>query len=162
VLANRSLEKAADLAQQMNTHNAAASALGGASVTALSLATLSSATMPDGTAWPSLVINATAASLQGVALPLHPEIFARSRLVVDLMYGPKAQPFLDQARAAGASRCADGLGMLVEQAAESYFLWTGQKPETGPVLDTLLGSDSTPHSAADSTPEGADPVASDA
>ena len=162
VLANRSLEKAADLAQQMNTHNAAASALGGASVTALSLATLSSATMPDGTAWPSLVINATAASLQGVALPLHPEIFARSRLVVDLMYGPKAQPFLDQARAAGASRCADGLGMLVEQAAESYFLWTGQKPETGPVLDALLGSDSTPHSAADSTPEGADPVASDA
>ncbi len=162
VLANRSLEKAADLAQQMNTHNAAASALGGDSVTALSLATLSSATMPDGTAWPSLVINATAASLQGVALPLHPEIFARSRLVVDLMYGPKAQPFLDQARAAGASRCADGLGMLVEQAAESYFLWTGQKPETGPVLDTLLGSDSTPHSAADSTPEGADPVASDA
>ena len=161
VVANRSLEKAAALAQQMNTANAPASELGAALVTGLPLAALTSATMPDGTAWPSLVINATAASLQGVALPLHAEIFARSRLVVDLMYGPKAQPFLDQARAAGASHCADGLGMLVEQAAESYFLWTGQKPETGPVLDALLGSDSTAHSATNSAPEGADPVASE-
>ena len=162
VVANRSLEKATGLAQQMNTPNAAAPELGGAPVTALPLEALASATMPDGTAWPSLVINATAASLQGVALPLHPEIFARSRLVVDLMYGPKAAPFLEQARAAGASHCADGLGMLVEQAAESYFLWTGQKPETGPVLDALLGANSTTHSAVDAAPEGADPVASSA
>lgn len=162
VVANRSLDKAADLAEQMNAPNPAASEFAGAPVTALPLEALASAMMPDGTGWPTLIVNATAASLQGAVLPLHPEIFAHSRLVVDLMYGPKAEPFLAQARAAGASQCADGLGMLVEQAAESYFLWTGQKPETGPVLDALLSPESTPHTTTKSAPEGADPVASHA
>ncbi|HSG20218.1 MAG TPA: shikimate dehydrogenase, partial [Burkholderiaceae bacterium] len=138
VVANRSVEKAVALAAEMNLPEVLASEFGGTAVSCLPLEALAAPTMPDGAAWPCLVINATAASLQGEALPLHPEIFARSRLVVDLMYGPKAEPFLAQARAAGATHYADGLGMLVEQAAESYFLWTGQKPETEPVLTSLL------------------------
>jgi shikimate dehydrogenase len=141
LLANRSVEKATALATEMNAPEGLASKFSGAPVIGLPLASLQAPTPPDGSHWPTLIINATAASLQGAGLPLHPEIFGRSRLIVDLMYGPKAEPFLAQARAAGATHCADGLGMLVEQAAESYFLWTGHKPETEPVLASLRNAD---------------------
>ncbi len=56
----------------------------------------------------------------------------------DLSYGEAAQPFMRWAREAGATRVSDGLGMLVEQAAESFFLWRGVRPETAPVLAMLL------------------------
>ena len=57
-------------------------------------------------------------------------------LAVDLMYGPAAEPFLDWARGHGAV-ARDGLGMLVEQAAEAFALWRGVHPQTAPVLQAL-------------------------
>jgi shikimate dehydrogenase len=82
-----------------------------------------------------LVINATAASLAGDLPPLPAGLFAEGALAYDMMYG-KDTPFLAFARGEGA-RCADGLGMLVEQAAAAFFLWRGVRPETAPVIAML-------------------------
>ena len=84
-----------------------------------------------------LVINATSASLSGESLPLPPGIFAAGCLAYDMMYGKGETPFLQLARQQGAARCADGLGMLVEQAAEAFFVWRGIRPATAPVLAEL-------------------------
>jgi shikimate dehydrogenase len=83
------------------------------------------------------VINATSASLSGDSLPLPEGIFSPGALAYDMMYGKGDTPFLALARRQGAARLADGLGMLVEQAAEAFFLWRGQRPDTGPVLAAL-------------------------
>jgi shikimate dehydrogenase len=83
-----------------------------------------------------LVINASASSLQGAAVPVPDGALAPEGLAVDLMYGPAAQGFLDWAAQQGA-RSRDGLGMLVEQAAEAFFLWRGVRPRTAPVLQAL-------------------------
>ncbi|MDN7135675.1 shikimate dehydrogenase [Pseudidiomarina terrestris] len=89
-----------------------------------------------GSQW--LVINATSASLQGAELPIHPHWFANANLVYDMMYAAQTTPFLQQARKGGAVQVADGLGMLVEQAALSFALWhDGLQPSTEPVLDAL-------------------------
>ncbi len=82
-----------------------------------------------------LVINATAASLAGDLPPLPADLFTADALAYDMMYG-KDTPFLVFARNQGV-RAADGLGMLVEQAAESFFLWRGVRPATGPVIAQL-------------------------
>ncbi|MFZ1548164.1 MAG: shikimate dehydrogenase [Candidatus Nitrotoga sp.] len=63
-------------------------------------------------------------------------IFAPNALAYDMMYGKKS-PFLIFAKEQGAARLADGLGMLVEQAAESFFLWRNVRPDTAPVIDQL-------------------------
>lgn len=84
-----------------------------------------------------LLINATSASLAGASLPLPPGIFAPGALAYDMMYGKGETPFLRQAREQGAARGADGLGMLVEQAAEAFFVWRGVRPATAPVLADL-------------------------
>ena len=84
-----------------------------------------------------LVINATSASLGGELPPLPPGIFAPGALAYDMMYGKGDTPFLAFARAQGAARLADGLGMLVEQAAEAFFVWRGVLPDTAPVLAQL-------------------------
>jgi shikimate dehydrogenase len=84
-----------------------------------------------------LVINATSASLTGADLPLPPGLFTGASLAYDMMYGKGETPFLQQARAQGATRGADGLGMLVEQAAEAFHVWRGRRPETAPVLTEL-------------------------
>ena len=83
-----------------------------------------------------LLINATASSLDGMTLnvpdgTLHPGVLA-----YDLMYAAQATPFMAQARVAGAA-AEDGLGMLVEQAAESFALWRGARPDTAPVLAAM-------------------------
>lgn len=78
-------------------------------------------------------INGTAASLAGSGVPVGPEVLHPGSLALDMMYGPAAQAFLDWARAHGAV-ARDGLGMLVEQAAESFALWRGVRPDTAPVL----------------------------
>ena len=84
-----------------------------------------------------LVINATSASLTGSQLPLPSRVFAQGALAYDMMYGKGETPFLAFARAEGAATLADGLGMLVEQAAESFFIWRGIRPDTAPVLKLL-------------------------
>ena len=83
-----------------------------------------------------LIINATSASLSD-SLPLVPtSSFAEGCLAYDMMYGMAQTPFLMLAANSGA-RTADGLGMLVEQAAESFMLWRGVRPSTAPVLAML-------------------------
>ncbi|MEP7181077.1 MAG: shikimate dehydrogenase [Betaproteobacteria bacterium] len=89
-----------------------------------------------------VVINATSFGLKddaGAAVPWPPSIFAPGSFACDLVYGEAATPFVRFARASGAAATADGLGMLVEQAAESFFLWRGVRPDT-PALHALLRS----------------------
>lgn len=83
-----------------------------------------------------LVINATAASLQQGRIPVPDEVLAPEALAVDLMYGVAAKDFLAWARLRGA-RARDGLGMLVEQAAEAFHFWRRVRPCTAPVLAAL-------------------------
>lgn len=83
-----------------------------------------------------VVVNATSTGLSGAALALSDDLFSAGALAYDMMYGRGLTPFLRQAAAAGA-RTADGLGMLVEQAAESFFIWRGVRPDTRPVLEAL-------------------------
>ena len=82
-----------------------------------------------------IVINATSAGLKGEMPPLPADVFAPGALAYDMVYG-KATPFLRFAGKHGA-RTSDGLGMLVEQAAESFLIWRGMRPETKPVIDLL-------------------------
>jgi len=84
-----------------------------------------------------VVINATSSSLQGELPPLPAGVFAEGCLAYDMMYGKGLTPFLAFAQEHGAAQLADGLGMLVEQAAESFFLWRGVRPETAPVIAML-------------------------
>lgn len=85
-----------------------------------------------------IVVNGTSASLQGDELPPLPEtLLARNALAYDMMYADNATPFMDWANLHGAGKIADGIGMLVEQAAESYFVWNGVRPQTRPVIASL-------------------------
>ncbi len=81
-------------------------------------------------------INGTAASLGGAGVPVSAQVLRPGSLALDMMYGAAARPFLDWARAHGATG-RDGLGMLVEQAAEAFALWRGIRPDTAPVLAAL-------------------------
>ncbi len=124
VVANRTHERAAALVAS----HAAWAADHGAELCATGLE-------QPGTAF-DVVINASASSLQGVASPVPDRVLAAGALAVDLMYGAAAEPFLAWARAAGA-QARDGLGMLVEQAAEAFWFWRGVQPDTAPVLQAL-------------------------
>ena len=84
-----------------------------------------------------LVINATSTSLINKSLPLPQGIFSAKSLAYDLMYGNMNTPFLQFARKEGVKHLSDGIGMLVEQAAESFFIWRGVRPETKPVIKML-------------------------
>ena len=97
---------------------------------------LSAATLADAPAAQDIVVNATSTSLAGAAAPVDARVLAPGALALDMMYGPKAQGFLDWAAAHGAEP-RDGLGMLVEQAAEAFFFWRGLRPDTAPVLAAL-------------------------
>jgi shikimate dehydrogenase len=121
-IANRTADKAQALAQRFATH---AIGVRGGGYDAFASERF------------DLVINATSASLarQLPALPEH--AFAPEALAYDMVYGEAARPFLMHALGLGASAAADGLGMLVEQAAESFWLWRGVRPPTAPVLERL-------------------------
>lgn len=123
-LVNRSAERAQALVAR---HAALAAAQG----VALSAGALDSA----GEGF-DLVLNASASSLAGQASPVPARVLKPGALAVDLMYGPASEPFLAWARAHGA-RAEDGLGMLVEQAAEAFAWWRGVRPNTVPVLAAL-------------------------
>lgn len=87
------------------------------------------------TGW-DLVINATASGLQDAAPALPEGIYAPGALAYDMVYGSVPTPFMREAMQAGAN-AADGLGMLVEQAAESFRIWRGVMPDTAPVLSAM-------------------------
>lgn len=118
VLANRTVEKAQQLVEQFDGR------LTGSSYAALA-----------GQAF-DVAVNATAASLKGELPPLPDGIFKPGALAYDMMYGTDT-PFMAWARAHGAARVSDGLGMLVEQAAEAFFVWRGVRPDTAPVIASL-------------------------
>ncbi|MCK9199781.1 MAG: shikimate dehydrogenase [Gallionella sp.] len=82
-----------------------------------------------------VIVNATSAGLSDSAIPLPDSIFAPNALAYDMMYG-RETPFMAFAREHGA-HVADGLGMLVEQAAEAFHIWRGVRPDTRPVLEKL-------------------------
>ena len=120
-VANRTLAKAEDLVQR----HAALAARHGTQLRAAGLDAI------DGDF--DLVINASASSLAGDAVPVPASVLRPGCLAYDMMYGPAAQGFLDWARQHGAVP-RDGLGMLVEQAAEAFAIWRGVRPPAAQVL----------------------------
>lgn len=85
---------------------------------------------------PQIIINGTSSGLSGAIPPLPPAGVAGA-VCYDMLYGDAPTPFLQWAQQHGAARIIDGLGMLVEQAAESFFLWRGVRPQTAPVIQAL-------------------------
>jgi shikimate dehydrogenase len=83
-----------------------------------------------------VVVNATSASLAGGLPPVPAAAFGAGTLALDMMYAARPTPFMDFAARHGAAT-RDGLGMLVEQAAEAFALWRGMRPETAAILHTL-------------------------
>jgi shikimate dehydrogenase len=120
VVANRTVPRAVDLARRFASRGR---------VRAVSIEQVTGAF--------DLVVNATSSSTHGVALALPAGLYAPGALAYDMAYGASARPFLDSALVQGAAKACDGLGMLVEQAAESYFLWRGLRPATANVLAAL-------------------------
>lgn len=84
-----------------------------------------------------LIINGTSASLQGDLPPLSPEVIGEHTVVYDMMYSLQTTTFNQWALEQGAQIVHDGLGMLVEQAAESFRIWRGVSPATLPVVEQL-------------------------
>jgi len=83
-----------------------------------------------------VIVNGTSAGLSGEVPPL-PAAIAADAACYDMVYGDRPTPFLRWAREHGAALSADGLGMLVEQAAEAFFIWRGVRPDTAPVIAAL-------------------------
>lgn len=86
-----------------------------------------------------LIINGSSASLHGEVPPLPSNIINQNCCCYDMMYGDKPTPFMVWAKEQGAKKTIDGLGMLVEQAAESFYLWRGIRPETAEVITEIRG-----------------------
>lgn len=84
-----------------------------------------------------LIINGTAASLLGEVPPISPKILQPTTHCYDMAYGNEPTVFMQWAQSYGCENCSDGLGMLVEQAAEQFYIWRGIRPETAPVLEML-------------------------
>lgn len=84
-----------------------------------------------------LIINGTSASLQGDLPPLSPKVIAQGTVIYDMMYSLQTTTFNQWSLEQGAQIVHDGLGMLVEQAAESFRIWRGINPATRPVIETL-------------------------
>lgn len=86
-----------------------------------------------------LIINGTSSGLSGEVPAIPPEVLDKGCWCYDMLYSREATPFQQWGREQGAARSLDGLGMLVEQAAESFRLWRGVMPETAPVIALLRG-----------------------
>jgi len=84
-----------------------------------------------------IVVNATSASLRGELPPIAPGVFGDDALAYELVYGKGLTPFLRLAANAGIRHLADGVGMLVEQAAEAFEWWRGVRPQTRPMIEQL-------------------------
>ena len=124
VVVNRTPERATELVAGYEKHYAAS---------ALSVDALVAQSMKF-----DVVINATSSSLSGaLPLPDGANIFASDALAYDMMYSKQPTTFMDWAMRQSASRTSDGLGMLVEQAAESYVQWRGVLPQASPIIAQL-------------------------
>ena len=121
VIANRTVEKAEQLAKDFANFG---------NISACGFNDLSSQKF-------DIIINGTSASLSGDLPPLPDNIFTENSCAYDMMYAAKPTPFMQWASQQGATHCYDGLGMLVEQAAESFFIWRKKRPETRGVIDKL-------------------------
>ena len=119
VIANRTIEKAEQMRNKQVKH----------------LKQLNISTFADLKDSFDIVINATSAGLTDTALPISNSIFAKNCLAYDMMYG-RETPFMAQARRNGA-QVSDGLGMLVEQAAEAFYIWREVRPDTKPVIEMM-------------------------
>lgn len=119
-IANRTVDRARELARQF----------GG-------LGTTTACAFDELTGEFDLVLNATSAGLAGALPPFPPAILAGDPLCYDLSYAMADTPFIAWARQHGAQRLHQGWGMLVEQAAEAFFIWRGVRPDTAPVRAKL-------------------------
>jgi shikimate dehydrogenase len=117
-IANRNEQRAAELAHEFSTLGS----LHGCGFDAITVATF------------DLVLNATSASLQDTIPPIPPGVIGPTTLCYDMAYGKGDTAFTRWSKSAGAGRAETGWGMLVEQAAESFQLWRGVKPDTAPVI----------------------------
>jgi shikimate dehydrogenase len=84
-----------------------------------------------------IVLNATSASLTAQCPPVPTSVFSPTALAYELAYGKGLTPFLQLAKSAGVLQVADGVGMLVEQAAEGFFWWRGVRPDTQEIIREL-------------------------
>ena len=84
-----------------------------------------------------IVVNATSASLHGQLPPVPASVFKSGCLAYELLYGKGLTPFLRLAQGAGVQHLADGVGMLLEQAAEAFEWWRGIRPDTAPMMKKL-------------------------
>ncbi|CAD7854572.1 MAG: Shikimate 5-dehydrogenase I alpha (EC 1.1.1.25) [Olavius algarvensis Gamma 1 endosymbiont] len=123
VIANRTVAKALDLAAATGLDRVRGCGLEGL----------------DGQEGFDLIINATSAGLGGDVPAIPRDCLAPGGWTYDMLYGDTPTPFLRWGREQGAAQALDGLGMLVEQAAESFFLWRGTRPSTAPVIAWLRG-----------------------
>ena len=121
VIANRTASRAVELAQRFAEQGP---------VSAVALDALAADAF-------DLVVNATAASLAGDLPPLPRGTLRAGGVAYDTAYAAQPTPFVRWGAGEGAAVATDGLGMLVEQAAESFRLWRGREPRTGPVIDAL-------------------------
>ena len=123
VIANRTVDKAVELADVFQNHcNVEILGCGFGELEAMHF---------------DIIINGTAASLSGEVPPIPKIHFGDEALAYDMVYSTKPTAFMRWAAAADIPHISDGLGMLVEQAAESFFIWHNHRPETGPVIRAL-------------------------
>ncbi len=118
VIANRTLEKAESLAQAFSKQG---------NISAVAFEKIPQQAF-------DFIINGTSASLSGSVPPIPVSAVGKQTACYDMMYAQQLTPFLQWASDQGSQQLADGLGMLVEQAAESFRLWRGIKPETQPLI----------------------------
>lgn len=121
-IANRTPERAAELVEEFSKPG--------------TLSSCGFEDIKDDEPW-DLLINATSASLKGATPLISPTLIGPETLCYDMAYGKGDTSFTRWAREQGAARTVKGWGMLVEQAAESFHLWRGVRPDTGPVLAAL-------------------------
>ena len=121
IICNRTVEKAQQLAKDFSSFG---------NISACGFADLNGKQF-------DIIINGTSASLTGELPPLPENLFSENACAYDMMYAAKPTPFMQWATQQGATNCYDGLGMLVEQAAESFYIWRKKRPETQSVIEKL-------------------------